>query len=404
MGGLPPLGYDVDDRKLVVNPDEADTVRHIYRRYLHLGTVRDLQADLTHDGIISKRRVDRYGRSNGGKPLARGALYHMLQNRLYRGEIVHKDKAYPGAHDAIVDETLWEAVQKKLATNRHDRVTGSSAAEPSLLAGLLEDDAGTPMTPTHANKKGTRYRYYVSRETARWRVPAGDLESLVESRLCRFLGSRTELFAAIETIVGDVNNRAALLTAGATLSQEWAKLAPARKTAILLALVDRIVVKPDRLEIRIFPHRVRELLTDSGAQAIDWSAGEPLRGDAASTITIMLPVRLKRAGIETRLIIEGDDQCARRQTDHSLRRLVAQGHRYREMVLRGGQSISELAAEAGVGRSYFSRILRLGFIAPDAVKTILADKHPLELTAKRLGEDNHLPAEWESQIDVLGMR
>ena len=404
MGGLPPLGYDVDDRKLVVNAAEADAVRHIYRRYLHFGTVRELQADLTHDGIVSKQRVDRYGRATGGKPLARGALYHMLQNRLYRGEIVHKDKAYPGAHDAIIDDSLWNEVQEKLATNRHDRVTGSSAAEPSLLAGLLEDDAGTPMTPTHANKKGTRYRYYVSRETARWRVPAGDLESLVQTRLCRFLGSSTELFAAIETIVGDVHTRAALITAGATLSQEWSKLAPARKRAMLLALIDRIILKTNMLEIRIFPHRVRDLLTDSGTQATDWSAGEPLRGDAPSTITITLPVRLKRAGIETRLIIEGDDQCARRQTDHSLRRLVAQGHRYREMVLRGGQSISELAAEAGVGRSYFSRILRLGFIAPDAIKTILADKHPLELTAKKLGEDSHLPIEWESQKDVLGIR
>ena len=114
MGGLPPLGYDVDDRKLVVNSTEAQTVRHIYRRYLDLGSVRELQVDLIRDGIVSKQRIDRFGRATGGKTLARGALYHLLQNRLYRGEIVHKDKSYPGEHDAIVDRTLWDRAQAKL--------------------------------------------------------------------------------------------------------------------------------------------------------------------------------------------------------------------------------------------------------------------------------------------------
>ena len=104
MGGLPSLGYNVDDRKLVVNAAEAETVRHIYRRYAELGSVRALKDELDQDGIVSKLRVDRYGRQTGGKPLARGMLYLMLQNRIYRGEIVHKDKSYPGEHAAIVDQ------------------------------------------------------------------------------------------------------------------------------------------------------------------------------------------------------------------------------------------------------------------------------------------------------------
>ena len=100
MGGLPPLGYDVKDRKLVVNEREAETVRHIYRRYAVLGSVLALKEELDGDGVVSKARVDKYGRSTGGRPLARGALYLMLQNRIYRGEIVHKDNSYPGEHDA----------------------------------------------------------------------------------------------------------------------------------------------------------------------------------------------------------------------------------------------------------------------------------------------------------------
>ena len=105
MGGLPPLGYDVDDRKLVVNEAEAETVRHIYRRYAALGSVRSVMDELDQDGIVSKLRVDRYGRQTGGKPLVRGALYLMLQNRIYRGEIVHKDKSYPG--EQVITGAHW---------------------------------------------------------------------------------------------------------------------------------------------------------------------------------------------------------------------------------------------------------------------------------------------------------
>src|SRR5437764_8188431 len=117
MGGMPPLGYECHDHKLIVIPDEAETVRHIFRRYAALGSVRLLKAELDATGIRSKSWVISSGRSWGGKPLARGALYLMLKNQIYRGEIVHKDQHYPGEHDPIIDETLWQAVQAKLDLN-----------------------------------------------------------------------------------------------------------------------------------------------------------------------------------------------------------------------------------------------------------------------------------------------
>jgi DNA invertase Pin-like site-specific DNA recombinase len=142
MGGLPPLGYDVKDRKLVVNVREAETVRHIYRRYAALGSVLALKEELDGAGVVSKARVDKYGRRTGGGPLARGALYLMLQNRIYRGEIVHKENSYPGEHEAIIDQALWDEVQHQLAANRFDRATGAGATRVSLLAGLIYDDTG----------------------------------------------------------------------------------------------------------------------------------------------------------------------------------------------------------------------------------------------------------------------
>src|SRR6266481_3415502 len=162
MGGLPSLGYDVKDRKLIVNKTEAATVRHIFRRYIELKSVRELKEDLNAAGIVSKVRAASDGSRYGGEPLARGAIYLMLQNRIYRGEIVHKGKSYLGEHEAIIDETLWNNVQAILSENRVDRANGKPGNEPSLLTGILFDAHGGRMSPTHATKKGTRYRYYIS--------------------------------------------------------------------------------------------------------------------------------------------------------------------------------------------------------------------------------------------------
>src|SRR5437660_606447 len=118
MGGMPPLGYQVRDHKLVIVPGEVDTVRHIFGRYLSLGSVRLLRDELQAQGVVSKQWTSSSGRSWGGKPIARGALYLMLQNRIYHGKIVHKDKHYPGEHQAVIEPQLWEAVQTRLAAGQ----------------------------------------------------------------------------------------------------------------------------------------------------------------------------------------------------------------------------------------------------------------------------------------------
>jgi site-specific DNA recombinase len=163
MGGLPSLGYDVKDRKLVINEAEAATVCHIFQRYVELGSVRALRDDLAAAAIASKLRKAADGSQYGGQRFSRGALYLMLKNRIYRGEIVHKGKAFPGEHAAIVDEELWSRAQRCLEDNRVERRKDVDERGQSLLTGILFDAQGEPMSPTHAVKKGTRYRYYISR-------------------------------------------------------------------------------------------------------------------------------------------------------------------------------------------------------------------------------------------------
>jgi DNA invertase Pin-like site-specific DNA recombinase len=163
MGGVPPLGYDVGERRLVVNPAEAETVRYIYERYLELGCVRQLGKELDRRGIVSKVRISHKGIKSGGCRFSRGALYQLLANPIYIGEIRHKQERHPGQHQAILSRELWERVQQRLQGNAA-RVRGNtnrSIASP--LAGKLFDADGQPLYVQGATKARRRYRYYVSK-------------------------------------------------------------------------------------------------------------------------------------------------------------------------------------------------------------------------------------------------
>src|SRR6476620_3058190 len=196
MGGVPPLGYRVQDHKLVMIDREVETVRLIFRRYAELGSVRLLKAELEARGIKSKLWTSASGRLVGGKPFSRGALYLMLQNRTYLGDIVHKGQFHPGKHTPIIDQPSCDAVQAQLDSNAAERNSGTRNHQPSLLAGMLFDGDGNRMTPSHALKMGTRYRYYVSGSlitkdrtltSAGLRIPAAEIEQLVSSRVHRWL-------------------------------------------------------------------------------------------------------------------------------------------------------------------------------------------------------------------------
>ena len=197
MGGNVPLGYDLGDRELVVNPQEAEAVRHIFRRYIEIGSGIALMRELRRDGIVSKRWTSRSGKERGGGEFSCGALYYLLQNRLYLGEIVHKAIRHPGAHDAIVSAELFDAVGELLATRRRTRRDQSTRTATCHLAGLVHDASGKPMGTSFSYGRGGRlYRYYVSgsldpnrdSEGRRpVRVSAGAVETMVQKSLGRLL-------------------------------------------------------------------------------------------------------------------------------------------------------------------------------------------------------------------------
>ena len=214
MGGHVPLGYDIEDRQLLVNPVEMKTVQMIFIQYLTLGNMKDLKQYLDSEGITSKTRINRHGDTTGGNPLSRGGLYKMLNNPIYRGLIRHKDKTYAGMHKSIVDEATCDNVQALLSKNNSAACHGLRAKHPSLLAGKLFDDCGYSMSPSHAVKNSKRYRYYTSQAVLKQmsekagslpRIPAAEVESAATRTLNALITSPLQLSKAIGATVEEMD-------------------------------------------------------------------------------------------------------------------------------------------------------------------------------------------------------
>jgi len=334
MGGLPSLGYDVKERKLVVNTAEAKTVRHIFQRYVALKSVRELKEELDGAGIISKARTASDGSRYGGQPLARGALYLMLQNQIYRGEIVHKGKSYPGEHEAIIDEPLWNNVQAILSGNRVDRARGRTGHAPSLLTGMLFDAEGGRMSPTHATKKGTRYRYYISRSlldgstkarTEGQRIPAAALESLVTRRIRDWLADPAAILQAVQHAAPNAVTQKRLI--------ERAKHVAAGEIdglhTFMRSSIVRVQVHGDRIDVILDQGRVCGCLDDENRtnEPID----NPRSESNHQTTTLCIPARLRRTGKEMRIVVSDGSEPA--TPDTGLVRLLVRAHAIRDQLL-----------------------------------------------------------------------
>ena len=409
MGGLPSLGYDVQNRKLVFNEEEASTVVHIFRRYVELRSVRVLQEELDAAGIRSKRRILADGTPFGGQKLSRGALYLMLQNRIYRGEITHKGSAYPGEHQPIVDEVLWDQVEAILAENRVDRAIGANAKQPSLLAGLIFDETGERLTPSHAIKKGTRYRYYVSRSliigTAKdrsqgRRVPAANLETLVITKLRSFLADEGAVLNVIREEHVDGAAQSRLIARGVKIAKEIESLTLDRIRVILMALISRVDIRPDYVEISIRRLRLVELL---GSGSIDLVTQRVTPdNEAVAVLRLTVRARLQRVGREMKMLVENThDQT---EADPALLRIVARAHDIQERLMqKSGLTLHAIASQEHVTPGYVSRLLRLSSLAPDIITAIVNGKNPPQLTAKKLMRlALEIPVDWTAQRKLLG--
>ena len=253
MGGYVPLGYDVQDRKLMVNDAEAASVRRIFERFVELGSATVLARELRRDGFRNKQ----------GTLIDKGYLYRLLNNRVYHGEAVHKGKAYPGEHDAIIDDDLWDRAHAILQESPRKRANNSRSRTPALLKGLIFSDTGAAMTPTSTKKGAKLYRYYVSMdvirnretgaETAPMRLAAGMVEDAVVTEVRRILQTPevvTQVIAALKTENGAISEADAI-AALHEFTALWAQLFPAEQARIIQLLIRRVTVTAEGLEVDI---------------------------------------------------------------------------------------------------------------------------------------------------------
>jgi len=386
MGGLVPLGYDAEERELRINPVEAETARHIFRRYLDLGSVRLLREELENSGIRSKARRRADGRPTGNMPFSRGALYTLLSNPVYVGEIRHGELRWPGRHEAIVDRELWDRVQARLAdasVEREDR----PQAETSPLAGKLFETDGERLTPSHAVKNGRRYRYYVSaflttgtKDPNRRgrRIPAPDLERAV-ARIAR----------------GMLEDRTAL---GETLTENDVPIGVIPGCLARAEELGRRFEATDLSETHDAIKRV-EVSDDGVIVTLSLSA---VTGDTddALTMTRFAPMSVRRRGIEMRLVLPSADTSPR--SDPTLIKAVARARSWWKRLTSGEVStLSAIAENEGVTLGHVRRLLPLAFLAPSIVETIVEGLQPPDLTVEALIKRVELPPDWNEQRELL---
>jgi site-specific DNA recombinase len=365
VGGIVPLGYVTKDRKIVVVEEEAERVRTIFRRYLELGSLNRLMADLRQRGIVTKLRTLKGGRTIGGIPFTRGPLAHLLRNRFYVGEVAFKGEVFPGEQPAILDRRLFDAVQAKLNDQRNNQ-RAARATSGSLLINRIYDDRGNRMTPSHVRKAGIKYRYYLSspllhgqpeRAGSVARVSATDIEARVTRAVREHLADRAE----------------------------------SDDHYLIRNHVVRVDLRADQLAI--------ELEVEEGPGIADKTAEHDrvvLRIPWSET-----PMKRRREIIVPESGQPHDPRPIRAETRATLVATIARGrHWLNEIVAGTVTGVEQIAAREKCSIRQVHMTISLAFLAPQLVKAAIEGRLPHGISVTRLRD---APAEWSRQYAMLGL-
>jgi site-specific DNA recombinase len=361
VGGMVPLGYVSRDKKLVIAANEAERVRTIFRRYLDLGSVGLLLADLRERGVVTKVRQLSEGRTVGGIPFTRGPLAYLLRNRFYIGEVVFRGEICPAEHPPILDRDLFEAVQRRLA-EQHNGYRATAAGSEAVLTGRIFDDRGNRMTPSHSRKGGARYGYYVSSALIQGqpesagsvaRVPAAKVEAVVLDAVRRHIGPDT----------------------------------PIDTTELITTYVRQIEVR--RTEIAI------SLLNEDNASE-----------DEQGTPLVLTVPWSKTPHRRHRDVIAPEDPSRtqalpiRSDTRTKLVAAIARGRQWLSEIEAGTVTIDGVAAREACSKRHVNMTISLAFLAPGLVTAAVEGRLPHGIGVARLFD---APATWSRQRQMLGL-
>jgi DNA invertase Pin-like site-specific DNA recombinase len=398
MGGVVPLGYDCVDRRLVINPPEANVVRKIFRQYLRLGCVENLRDYLNRAKILSKLRTSNAGRKSGGMSFSRGALYHLLSNRVFIGEIVHHKQNYPGQHKAIIQQRLWDQVAARLKANNQANRVAKSQSSPSLLSGIVYDAKGVRLTPTHAVKCGKRYRYYTSQSAIKrtnnraavTRFPAQEIEGLVIEQIHLLLGSADKCTSGMshspDTDVAA--QRAKELVKG------WFKLETAKRQEFVRNVLKRVVVGQAALWIEVDKAELIENLLGRKPES-----GTTDRRIQSGVIKLTANFQPRRRRGELYLVTQKSSHSDRTPIP-GLVKAVARARDWYEQIVTGEVSnVAEIARKTGMPLCDVKYALKFAMLSPQVTEVILAGKHPPNLTLRDLRSG--ISIDWREQQNKI---
>jgi site-specific DNA recombinase len=370
VGGPLPLGYHMKDDKIAVVEDEAERVRLIFHRYLELGGVNALVRDLRDQDIRTKSRLLATGATRGGVPFGRGSLFYLLRNRFYVGEVKYKDEILPGEQPAIMNRALFDAVQQKL-TEQWTSLSTVRNASDHLLTGLLFDDVGHRMVPTHATKASVRYRYYVSlphlhgeSKTASVgtvsRVPATDIENIIVKSLNEHLTKEKPVFS----------------------------LTHVRDGKAALEEVGRIDVYEDRLAVRL-------------KSADDEETADAADGHLLSIPWQKPPSRKSRQILIPHGILKTEIRPTRIERRARLVSAIARGRGWLDEIVSGSVTdVQQIATRQKCSVRQINMTISLAFLAPNLVRAAVEGRLPRGIGVERLRD---APAEWGRQFEALGL-
>jgi len=385
VGGVVPLGYRARDRKITVVADEVKTVRHIFRRYLDLGSLNLLLADLRRTGVKTKLRPLSNGRTIGGIPFTRGSLAAFLRNRFYIGEVSYKGEIFPGEQPAILDRALFEAVQDKLDQQRTNHAKARQKSQ-SLLTGRIFDARGNRMTPSHSVKNGVRYRYYISSVLIQGqtdkaaklnRVPAAQIEALIVSALReRHAGQANEVEAQGSRSSSDQD--------------------------LISAHIARVDVNPDHFAVQLSAKTGQQ----DGKQDQALSRKGPAR-DHANPNIMVIPWRKPPSKRPREIILPAgpsshqDSRPIRAETRARLVTAIAKGRRWLDELIAGTlTTVEEIATTENCTVRQVNMTISLAFLAPNLVQAAVEGRVPRGVGVANLRD---APTEWSRQYARLGL-
>lgn len=391
MGGCVPIGYEIADKKLVIEKNFALVIKIIYEKYLELKSVHKLKTYLDESNIKSK----------SGKFFSKGNLYNILSNRIYVGLVSHKGNYYPGEHKPIIEFEKFEKVQKLLLENRVDKNCGLKSSSNSLLAGKIYDDKNNRMSPSHSNTRKRKYRYYVSlavtklekgQEGSVSKIPAGEIEKFVVEEIKSFLQSTKK----VQKLVKDLNviNQNDIINA-------IAGIIDFSNPKLIRAILDKVVISKEWIEITLSQSQLIETLKNlaNGSES-----SIELKESSEDTIIIKKDIRISstsQAGCNTLIIPTGSNIVP--MPNQHLIKVVVKSHYWNELLLTGEAKTSyDIQKLEGLNdNSYLKQVLGLRFLAPEITEAILNGTQPRDLTMAKLFSLKTL--DWQEQKKILKM-